>query len=459
MERYSPYILAVAAALASATPACKKNETPAAVQPSPEHIVVLHFDDLHGALDQAQSIACVVEHVRRECERKGCYVIVTNGGDLFGNTSVSEKFKGQAEVDFVNALDINALVPGNHDTDYGPEVFEERMKQGKHWVATNLYRGDTGEKPLLSYVVVQVGSAKISIAGFTFQQRLYRTGDLIFDDPLATAKELMPTLEEKSDVQVAIAHLENPGEREIAEQIPGFDAVLGGHDHVSPSDYCDPVSTKTPVCETPPDGKYIVRLDMEVYGTHVTHTGQDLIPTDGCRDTNSAVAEVLKPYMDAVAEMKQIIGFAKEDFSNGREGENGQNKANNFVAKVILESTGAEFAMINATGVRSDILAGPITREHVVRLVFNNKIMVVELTGAEIKNAMQAFLSRDRYFALAGFTYQTPLDPQKVYRVATVDFLTNEKGPFYKARIVAEGEPLREAISGYLKSHSDGIPK
>lgn len=456
MERISPCALAFTAALAAAIPSCKKAEK--IVEPQPEQVVLLHFNDLHGALEQAQEIACVVEHVRRECEQKGCHVIVTNGGDLFGNTSVSEKFKGEAEVKFTNALGVDALVPGNHDTDYGPEVFEERMKQGKNWVAANLFEEGSGDKPLPSFVVVQAGSAKIGIAGFTFpQKRWYTTGDFKFDDPLATAKELMPALEKESDVQVAIAHLENPEELKMAEQLPGLDAVLGGHDHVSPSDYCHETSTATPVCETPPDGKYIIRLDMIVDGKEVTHMGQDLIAVDGCENTNSAVTETLKPYMDAVAEMKQIIGFAKKDFLNDREGQDGQNKANNFVARVMLESTDAEFAMINATGVRNDIPAGPVTGEHVVRLVFPNKIMVVELTGAEIKNAMQKELNRNRYFALAGFTYQTELDPNKTYRVTTIDFLTNEKGPFSKAKIVGEGKPLREAIIDYFRSHPDGI--
>ncbi|MBI4994303.1 bifunctional metallophosphatase/5'-nucleotidase [Candidatus Peregrinibacteria bacterium] len=453
MERYSSYALAVAAALASATPACKKAETPADQTSTPERVVLLHFNDLHGALEQAQEIACVVERVRRECERKGCHVIVTNGGDLFGNTSVSEKFKGQAEVDFVNALGVDALVPGNHDTDYGQEVFEERIRQGKHWVATNLYEKDTGEKPLPSFVTVKAGSAKIAIAGFTFPQKWNRTGDLIFDDPLATARELRSTLEEKSDVQIALAHLENPGEMEIAEQVPEFDVVLGGHDHVAPSDYCHETKTATSVCETPPNGKYIVRLDMIVDGKNVTHTGQDLIPVDGCRETNSAVVDALKPYIATMEEAKQVIGFAKEDFLNNRDGKDGQNGANNFVAKVMLESAGAEFAMINATGVRSDIPKGPVTTEHIVRLVFNNKIVVVELTGAEIKNAMETFRNRNRYFALAGFTYQTPLDLQKSYKVATIDFLTNDKGPFHNAKIITEGKPLRETIGDYFKSH------
>lgn len=455
MERISPYALAFTAALAAATPSCKKAEKP--VQPQPEEVVILHFNDLHGALEQAQEIACVVNRVRRKCELKGCHVIVTNGGDLFGNTSVSEKFKGEAEVKFTNALGVDALVPGNHDTDYGEKVFKERMRQGKNWIAANLFEEGSGDKPLPSFVVVKASSAKIGIAGFTFPQKGYTTGDLKFDHPLATAKELMSTLEKESDVQVAIAHLENPGEVEMAEQIPGLDAVLGGHDHVSPSSYCHETSSAVPVCETPPDGKYIVRLDMMVDGKNVTNMGQDLIAVDGCKDTNSVVAETLKPYMDAVADMNQVIGFAKENFSNGREGKDGQNKANNFVARVMLESTDAEFAIINATGVRNDIPAGPITGEHVVRLVFNNKIVVVKLTGAEIKNAMQAFLKRNRYFALAGFSYQTELDSRKTYRVATVDFLTNEKGPFSKAKIVGEGKALREAITDYFKDHPDGI--
>lgn len=456
MERYSPYVLAFSAALAAATPACKKAEAPAETRPKPEQVVLLHFNDLHGALEQAQGIACVIERVRQECERNGCHVIVTNGGDLSGNTSVSEKSRGKAEVDFINALGVDAVVPGNHDTDYGPEVFEERMKQGKNWVAANLYKGDAGQKPLPSYVIVKAGSAKIGIAGFTFPQKWYTTGDFKFDDPLATAKELMSTLERESDAQVAIAHLENPGELEMAEQLPGLDAVLGGHDHVAPSDYCHETSTATPVCETPPDGKYIVRVDMMVDGKKVTNMGQDLISVDGCRDVYStAVTEALKPYADTIEGAKQIVGFAEEQLLNNRDGKDGQNGANTFVAKVMLEATGAELAMINATGVRSDIPKGNITSEHIVRLVFDDKIVIVELTGAEIESAIQAFRNRDRYFAFAGFNNQTPLDPNKVYKVATTGFLLN--GSFSGAKIVSEGKPLRQAIIDYLGSHMHGI--
>ena len=53
--------------------------------------------------------------------------------------------------------------------------------------------------------------------------------------------------------------------------------------------------------------------------------------------------------------------------------------------------------------------------------------MVIELTGAEIKSAMQALRNRDRYFALAGFTHQTALDPDGKYKVATIDFLIDGK--------------------------------
>ncbi|MEK7171506.1 MAG: bifunctional UDP-sugar hydrolase/5'-nucleotidase [Patescibacteria group bacterium] len=458
MERYSPRVLAFAAVLAAITPACRKAETPTDVQPKPEHVVVLHFNDLHGALENASEIACVVERVRRECEQKGCHVIVTNGGDLFGNTSVSEKFKGKAEVDFVNALGVSASVPGNHDFDYGQEVFKERMRQGKNWVAANLYEKDTGEKPLPSYVVVKAGSAKIGIAGFTFPLKGDQAGDYIFDDPLATAKELRLILARESDVQIALAHLEDPKEREMAEQITDFDAVVGGHDHRSPFDYCDTTVEATPVYETSSNGEYIARLDMLVDRRLVIHTKQKLIPTAGCRDTNSAVLKALAPYKDVIEGAKKVVGFSKEQLLNNRDGKDGQNGANTFVAKVMLESTrGAEFAMINATGVRSDIPKGDITSEHIVRLVFDNKIVVIELTGAEIKSAMQALRNRDRYFALAGFTHQTALDPDGKYKVATIDFLIDGKGPFSKAKIVGKGKPLREAITDYLRSHMNGI--
>ena len=68
---------------------------------------------------------------------------------------------------------------------------------------------------------------------------------LTFSNPIATAKSLVPTLHGRNDAVVALTHIgftDNPKSVEVddnvdtnmAAQVPGIDAILGGHSHTEP---------------------------------------------------------------------------------------------------------------------------------------------------------------------------------------------------------------------------------
>ena len=122
----------------------------------------------------------------------------------------------------------------------------------------------------------------------------------------------------------------------------------------------------------------------------------------------------------------------------------------NLIADAMRASTKADVAIMNGGGIRSGRVFAPgaqITRRDVLaELPFDNKLVLLEITGAELKAAIENGLSQlpnagGRFPQVSGMTVEAtisrppgsrvtsirvgdqPLDDNRTYRVATNDFL------------------------------------
>lgn len=62
----------------------------------------------------------------------------------------------------------------------------------------------------------------------------------VFQDFIETARELSTFLrqEQNCDIIIALTHMRVPNDRILAENVPGVDFVLGGHDHSYVAEIC-----------------------------------------------------------------------------------------------------------------------------------------------------------------------------------------------------------------------------
>lgn len=58
-----------------------------------------------------------------------------------------------------------------------------------------------------------------------------RLSHYLFQDPIETARALVPTLSAQADVVIALTHLGLPADRALAASVPGIHLILGGHSH------------------------------------------------------------------------------------------------------------------------------------------------------------------------------------------------------------------------------------
>jgi len=125
----------------------------------------------------------------------------------------------------------------------------------------------------------------------------------------------------------------------------------------------------------------------------------------------------------------------------------GETNLGDFVADVMRQTAGAEVAIINGGSIRTGVAPGKIAVKDIYAVLpFDNYLVAISLTGAQLKAALEHGVSRleepvGSFPQVSGltFTYSRsapagsrvkdvtvggrPLDPQKGYLVATVDFL------------------------------------
>ena len=64
-------------------------------------------------------------------------------GDMLSPSLLSGFDKGQNTIDLTNIVPFDIAVPGNHEFDFGPENFLEKVKASKYpWAAVNITNAD-----------------------------------------------------------------------------------------------------------------------------------------------------------------------------------------------------------------------------------------------------------------------------------------------------------------------------
>ena len=90
-------------------------------------IVILHTNDVHGAVN---GYACIAA-LKADYEAKGAEVILVDAGDFSQGTTYVSVTKGADAVTMMNAAGYDVVTLGNHEFDYGYAQLKENMSKAK----------------------------------------------------------------------------------------------------------------------------------------------------------------------------------------------------------------------------------------------------------------------------------------------------------------------------------------
>ncbi len=431
----------------------------------------------------------------------GPNVLVAHAGDTISPSLMSGIDQGAHMIDLLNMIEPDIFVPGNHEYDFGPQVFVKRMAEAAFPVyAANLAGADG--KPIAGIgagKLIEMGGVKVGVVGLTAEDSVKRSspGDLVFSSSVETGRKLARALRKQgADLIVAVVHASRKMDRKLVKAAFA-DIILSGDDHDLVLEY----DGDTVLAEAMQDGLYIIAVDVEV------RTKDDgkrrkvswwpnfrLIDTANV-EPDAAVAERIAHYQGLLdAEFDVAVGkTATELDSRNAAVRGGEAAIGNLIADAVRAQTGADVAVLNGGGIRGNKVyaaGSEITRRDVLsELPFGNKTYVLEMTGKALTAVLEQGLARAHkrttgaFPQVSGMTVKAdtsrkkgerivslmidgvPVDPGKVYKVATNDFLAGG-GNGYKGfagmrQLVgdADGKLVANHVMAYIKAAGTVAPK
>lgn len=400
----------------------------------------------------------LVETLRRE--HPGTLFVF--GGDTLSPGIESGIFKGAQMMRAWNAMRLDFAVPGNHEFDFGPEVARERFAESRFpWLAANL----VAEPPLHMLKPSElrtVGGVRIGFIGLITPETvtLSKPGPRIRFDPLVEVarRESAALRAQGAEAVVALTHNNLAEDRAIAAS-GVVDLILGGHEHHLITE----MGGRTPIFKAGSEARDALHVRLrfvrEGAGHRLLGLRWDILPVDGRWPEDAGVKAVAEDVERQVgARLGERIGETTVALdARGETLRRGESNIANFAADAVRAALGADIALLNAGGFRSDAVLGPgpITRRDVLALLpFQNPLLLVSVTGAQLRAALEHGLDRRVSNGQSG-----ALPHASGLRIVYDPSLS--KGQRI-VELTANGQPLRDdvsyrlATSNYLAGGGDG---
>lgn len=404
-----------------------------------------------GGLDKVLAV------VARERAALGNNALFVHAGDAFGPSLMSRFDQGAHIVDLLNLVPPDVFVPGNHEFDFGEEVFRQRIGEANFPVlATNLTHPQGLMEQIVSTRVVEIDGVKIGFVGAIEEDaaQLSDVGAYEISSPLAAAKSAAQGLRDAgADFIVAVMSTSSSLDHE-AVQSKAFDLLLSGDDHDLVLFY----NGITAHAESGSQGNYVTIVDVafnvtdEARGRSVTwHPNFRVIDTLGVVPLPEATEIVQR--LDAVLSegLDEVLLTLPTSFSTTKALVRTEETAmGNLIADAVRFATNADVAIINSGSIRGDRVyeAGHqlTSRDVLTELPFGNSTYVVEASGKTLREALENSVSQledkaGRFLQVSGLAFEYdpaaepgsrvtaasvgahPLDDAATYSVAINDYL------------------------------------
>lgn len=433
---------------------------PAAAEPV--KLSLLHINDIDRIedLEGRGGLARLMTLVNRE-RAAAEYSVFTHGGDTISPSLLAGFDKGAHMIDLFNEAELDVMVLGNHELDFGPEVARQRISEARFPILSANAVDTTGRliEGTLATWTKEVGPYTVGFLGLTTPEtpEISSADGITFKPLLETARELSANLRSNgADLIVALAHIGIGDDMQFAYADSGIDILLSGHDHLQITYY----DGKFAFVESGSQGDNL--MVVEVTMDTVDNRGQQefvwspqfrILSTQDV-EPDPVMAAKVQTYLDQLSkELDVAIGKSLTPLDSRRATIRTSEAAiGNLIADAIRAGVGADVAITNGGGIRGDKTyeAGiTLTRRDIqTELPFGNRTVKLEMSGAQLLKALEHGVSaveegHGRFPHVSGIVMTwsrsappgqrvksvtvdgKPLDPAATYTVATNDFIAD----------------------------------
>ncbi len=414
-------ILAVMASLLITpmqTMAKNKTVTIRVVQTSDVHGCFFPYDfinrkPLNGTLAR---VSTYVKELRKEY---GNNVILLDNGDIlqgqptcYYSNYVNPKMPNVA-ASVINYLRYDAQAMGNHDVETGHAVYDKWIKEVNcDMLGANIIDTSTGKPYVKPYKMLERDGVRIAVIGLLtpaiphwLNEKLW-TG-LRFEEMVSSARKWMDYVQanEHPDVVIGLFHsgteggittdeYEEDASFKVAREVPGFDLILYGHDHIQYSGSVTNVVGKQVVCLDPSSnalnvadatitvrkgrrGKVTKEVKGEVVSMREKAIDQEFV------DYFQPAIDSVKNYVD-----RKIGRFENTIYT--RDCYFGSAAFTDFIHDLQMSLTGADISFNAPLSFNTSIKAGDVYVSDMFNLYrYENELYVLKMTGEEVRKHLE----------------------------------------------------------------------
>jgi len=439
-----------------------------ALADEPIKIRVYHTNDVHGWImarpdkfqpnRMAGGAPALAALIGKDAGPK----LILDGGDWWQGTPEGSLTKGEAVADVFNAIGYDAIVIGNHEYDDGWESLRALSAKMKMPVlSANTFGPDGKLVPWARpWIVKEVAGVKVGIFGLTTPQmrRLVKNNaieGLEFRSEIDAARAAVKALKKQgATVIIAVTHLglkgetqEYEGDQRLAIEVSGIDLIVGGHTHTF-LNRAIRVDNGTLIVQA---GHYLLKagrttLEIDPKSKKVVASSDELLELWPDRvGEDPAVKAIVDRHAEAVGRIFETV-VATAAATLGREPER-ENALGDWMTDCFRESLGVETALINGGGIRAELPAGPVTLRQLFNVMpFDNYMVKLTIRGADLHDLFDHGVGMGKIAQISGAEVEyyrpkpageriasiavggKPLEPARIYSIATMDFLLSGGG-------------------------------
>lgn len=435
-------------------------------------ISICHTTDLHGHITPTSTYngesnvggfgRCLSQI--RKWRKSNPNHLVIDIGDLYQGTHVSLATKGSLMVELLNAANYDAWVAGNHDFDWGEEVFRSAVEKSQMPVmsanlsmdghaAGHRHHQSGPYANLVPSMVKEFAGIKVGIIGITtpglpFWLNKGQLGSIRALDPLIETKKAIGSLQDKGvHCIIAAGHmgLKRYDEDDYANQVnrivgecPEIDLYIAGHTH---RDRPSTLIGDTLFTQAGYYGIWAGKVDLTFLkeGTKLIRRNAQTVLMDQRVKDDPLVEQITAPYREkSVKSLRSMVGKLDGELSEGHFDGFGAD-TQSLIAAGMIYALGKKGEKVDGVihGAFSDesLNAGPKTLADIWEIIpYENRIVTAELSGEQLTAILEeAFTKGFGKRRLVGFSLKTEWDSEaRIRRVRNLR--TAEGNPVIPAK-------------------------
>ena len=379
-----------------------------------EPVVILHTNDVHGAVSNYAKVAALAS----QYESEGAYVLILDAGDFSqGDTAVSVS-EGATAVELMNMVGYDAVALGNHEFDYGFEALKKNMENAQFPVlAANVkYNGELAFDD--AAVFTTPGGTKIGVFGLDtpetatkahpgkIQGVTFAGGEELYQ----IAQDMVKMLREDEGCNyvICLGHLGIDDETaatgnrsiDLLNKVTGIDVFIDGHSHSTEEEIVEKTNADRKVGDTilTSTGTKLENIgvitikDSAITSTCVPTEGIEVAADDAIAARAAAIiAEIEADYGTVFAKTEVTLNGEKDPGNRTQETNLGDLITDALVWGAEQQGETVDAAITNGGGIRATIEAGDITKKDVnTVLPFGNTLSIIKITGTELLEVLEA---------------------------------------------------------------------